>query len=111
LTDEQNSTGGDAKRGWTVTALLAVTGLILVVEFVLPGFVAAGFSRSGTGFIGINGDSWTSWSNFPAWPPPAIRIELVILTVPDWLMNHSQIIRWFYMWQFRVAGGVNLDFY
>lgn len=77
---------------------------ILVVEFALPGFLAAGFSRTGAHFVSAGGEFFTS-EDFPESKAFLPRAALVILTPANWLMRHSEPIRRFYMGEYNLAGG------
>lgn len=97
----------DSDSAWGAKLALGVVGLIMIAEFVLPGFLAAGLSRSGPYFFSINGDGWDE-AYWLSRPPPRLRAELVILAPSDWLMKHSERLRRFYMWQYRRAGGLDI---
>ena len=71
----------DADSGWGMKIAAGVVALIMVVEFVLPGFVAAGFSRSNTTETGmhcINGGDWRVGVDPPL--PPVFRCEMILLS-------------------------------
>jgi hypothetical protein len=93
-----------ADSGWGMKIALGVVGFILIVLFVLPGFMAAGFSRTGHSIHLVNSVVWgyTSYGNTE---PITLRVELWILTPAKFLMWYSVPVRRFYRWQYRLAGG------
>ena len=98
----------DADSGWGMKIVLGVVGFILVVLLVLPGFLAAGFSRWTPAFFSVNGDvDWDTLIGFSQ--PVSDRWELYILAPSGWLMKRSQPVRRFYNWQYRIAGGLDID--
>lgn len=112
MTDGQNTAGGDARRGGHGVALsmAALLGAVLVVMLVLPGFLAAGFSRSGPYPLSINGSGWEEdYYDGPSARSAWTRVERVLLAPSAWLMKHSEPIHRFYMWQYHAAGGFDLD--
>ncbi len=60
---------------------------LLLVEFVLPGFVAAGFSRAIRNEATLN------------------RVLESIFAPADWLSRRYRTLGDFYEWEFDVAGG------
>ena len=96
----------DGDSGLGMKTALGVAVFILVVEFVLPGFLAAGFSRAGSTIV-LEHSYW--WDSYTSPAPAHVLAELIILVPPTWLMQHSQCIRRFYLWQYRRAGGFELD--
>jgi hypothetical protein len=93
-----------ADFGWGTKIAAGMAGLILIVEFVLPGFLAAGFSRTGHGIFLANGVLWGSTCSTIT-EPPVLRLERWALTPPDVLMLYLKPVRRFYRWQYRLAGG------
>jgi hypothetical protein len=91
-------------------ASLAAVIVILAALLVFPGFVAAGFSRTGSArIVSMN---HITWMGFPAVsPPPVARAEMDILAPANWLMYRSEPIRRFYMWQYRLAGGKDVSIF
>ena len=81
--------------------------MIFTVLFVLPGFLAAGFSRMGQPFVSVNGSGWSRHGISPK--PPLIQAEVIVLTPAIWLMKHSEAVSRFYNWQFRLAGGLEFE--
>jgi hypothetical protein len=101
----------DADSGWGMKIAPGVVGFIVVVEFVLPGFAAAWFSRSssgGTGVVSLNDFEFNCFDAAGLPAPPAHRAELTLLFPSICIMNQSQTMRRFYMWQYRIAGGRNI---
>jgi hypothetical protein len=77
----------EAESAWGMKFALGAVGILIVVEFVLPGFVAAGVSRV------VAPDSATA------------NRTLVMLTPAVWLAEHSKPIGDFYYWEYELAGG------
>ena len=96
--------GGRGERGAAI-ALFSMAGALAVVLLVLPGFVTAGFSRMDGVCWSYNGVlDWDLWLQ----PSPLTRerhVEYMILTPSAWMMKRSDVIRKFYTWQYRAAGG------
>ncbi|HWB58633.1 MAG TPA: hypothetical protein VG733_04040 [Chthoniobacteraceae bacterium] len=83
-------------------AVVAVAVVVLLVMFVLPGFLAAGLSRCRLVLSG----------NYYEWVfqrPTAAAPVLVVLVPASWLMKHSERARLFYMWEYRIGGGENWE--
>jgi hypothetical protein len=98
----------DTDSAWGAKFALGVVGFVMLVEFALPGFLAAGFSRTGKGFVSVNRNGWGSFNVDGDPLPPRLRVEQALLAPADWLMNYSRPIHRFYMWQYRLAGGVEV---
>ncbi|HWB58629.1 MAG TPA: hypothetical protein VG733_04020 [Chthoniobacteraceae bacterium] len=95
-----------AGAAWGKVVLAAVV-LVLAVLLVLPGFMAAWFSR-GHAVVLLNNVAWMGkWGMGNE--PMALRVEMGILTPSDYLMMHSKPIRHFYRWEFRLAGGEEMQ--
>ncbi len=73
----------DTDSAWA-KVILGVVMFLLLVEFVLPGFVAAGFSRMEL---------------------KESRVMKVSLAPAIWMSDHSPKIEEFYDWEYKVAGG------
>lgn len=96
-------------------AMSAALVLLLAVLFVFPGFVAAGFSRAGVGFMEIfPGDDWSITGPtilVGGGPPRSLRAETLfaraVLCPAYQVMKRSDRMREFYEWEFRLAGGLS----
>ncbi|HWB58628.1 MAG TPA: hypothetical protein VG733_04015 [Chthoniobacteraceae bacterium] len=86
-----------AGSGWAKVALGALI-LMLLVEFVLPGFVAAEFSRAGPAFQ-------VSFVQGQLVRPPGNRAVQIMLAPARWLESRSMAVRSIYVWEYGVAGG------
>jgi hypothetical protein len=86
--------------------LVAVVILILLALAVFPGFVAGTISRTGHFPLVVNGSDWNGEETIE---PSLLTAEQTMLAPSDWLMNHSAVIRRFYMWQYRLAGGIEKE--
>ncbi|HWB59895.1 MAG TPA: hypothetical protein VG733_10390 [Chthoniobacteraceae bacterium] len=81
---------------WAKVALGALI-LLLVVEFVLPGFVTAVFSNAGPAF------QITFVPGRGLVKPAGLRAVDVMLAPAIWLADHSQAIEKFYEWEYGVG--------
>ncbi|HWB60907.1 MAG TPA: hypothetical protein VG733_15530 [Chthoniobacteraceae bacterium] len=111
-------TADATKRGsyaWQI-AVAAVLCVALVVLLVLPGFLAAWFSRvrpTGGGYLtragpySINGEA--RWDMDPGWldSPPSQPYRNYLLLPSGWAMSHSPAVRRFYSWEYHLAGGMD----
>jgi hypothetical protein len=84
----------DAESGWGMKIAAGVVGLMLVVELVLPGFLAAGFCRTGPYVFVWNDSPWDGGTS--SIRPGLLRTEMFILAPSAWLMERSETIRRFY---------------
>ncbi len=91
MTSPADASQRDAGFARITKAALGAVALIMLVEFVLPGFLLAGLSKA----------YMSGYRPSPA----AARVENAILAPAAWLMLHSAPIRGFYMWEYRLAGG------
>lgn len=98
--------------GWGTGVALGMIGFIVVVEFVLPGFLAAGFSRVGGYVIVVNDSAWDGGDDGPLPIASSYDERAVqgILAPSAWLMKRSEAAHRFYLWQYRAAGGIELYF-
>ncbi|HWB58634.1 MAG TPA: hypothetical protein VG733_04045 [Chthoniobacteraceae bacterium] len=103
--------GAHSGRGAQV-AVAAVLCTALVVLLVLPGFLAAGFSRMGMDyFANTHGEVTWDWevaeAQYEPGMPAAWRVKLLLLAPSSWVLRRSPAARRFYSWEYRVAGGLN----
>ncbi|HWB58632.1 MAG TPA: hypothetical protein VG733_04035 [Chthoniobacteraceae bacterium] len=117
-TEKQHKAHTASAVSW---AGIAVVAIILLALLVLPGFMAAWFSRTG-GFtlVFVNDSGWSHLYDAPspgstfaitvAQPtrPLRVRAEKAALAPSAWVMKHSRALSRFYIWQFRLAGGRTL---
>ncbi|HWB61765.1 MAG TPA: hypothetical protein VG733_19940 [Chthoniobacteraceae bacterium] len=105
MSAEPTSADRGAKRGWAGAALLAAA-FVLIALLVLPGFLAAWFSRSRDGVYAVAG-AGEGWSAISIGASSSARCdaELAILAPANWVCRHSESIRRFYMWEYRAGGG------
>ncbi|HWB60905.1 MAG TPA: hypothetical protein VG733_15520 [Chthoniobacteraceae bacterium] len=109
-----NAENADGKRrSHARSVAAAIAGVALVVLLVLPGFLAAWFSR-----MGSPGNNWSpfysmdgivvwdmqvklGWRNYSA----GQRAQCCILLPSCWAMDRSMAVRRFYGWEYHLAGG------
>jgi hypothetical protein len=101
----------EADSTWGMKFALGVVGFMMLAMFVFPGFLAAGFSRGGSIIFSGHGKGRMFWGGFALVsrvpPSPFERAGLAILAPSNWLMEHSHSILLFYMWQYRIGGGIS----
>jgi hypothetical protein len=103
------ATGRDGKHGHGAAIAAGIVALLFAVALlIVPGFMAAGFSRSDPDFVCGFWDVkyWDEIELFQ-WRDENFRtrMEYALITPSGWVMRHSRALRSFYIWQFRVAGG------
>ncbi|HWB60903.1 MAG TPA: hypothetical protein VG733_15510 [Chthoniobacteraceae bacterium] len=103
------ATGTRKPHAWQ-TAAAVVVCLALAVLLVLPGFLAAWFSRMDDDVMSVNGEPF--WGNHPAYDslPFKYRLEFLALEPSISLMKHAPPARRFYNWEYRLAGGKEMIF-
>ncbi|HWB58631.1 MAG TPA: hypothetical protein VG733_04030 [Chthoniobacteraceae bacterium] len=104
MNTETENAGATGRRGhaWQI-AVGAVVCMVLAVLLVLPGFMAAWFSKR-NGVVLLNNVIWMGlWGTDKE--PMALQVEMGILTPSEYLMLHSKPMRQFYRWEYRLAGG------
>ncbi|HWB59890.1 MAG TPA: hypothetical protein VG733_10365 [Chthoniobacteraceae bacterium] len=82
-----------ADSAWAKAALGAVV-FVLVVEFLLPGFVVAEVSKAGFAGRRVPGRGVVV--------PPAWRVMTIMLAPAIWLWGHTPIGE-FYEWEYRLG--------
>jgi hypothetical protein len=105
--DDGNSQGSGGKRGHAMLAAGVIFGGVLALLFVIPGFVAAGFTRSGVVISVVDGDNWCVEETIPGDKGNIAgeKMAQIVLCPAFLLMSHSPAACKFYAWEFRVAGG------
>ncbi|HWB61766.1 MAG TPA: hypothetical protein VG733_19945 [Chthoniobacteraceae bacterium] len=103
----------DPGSAWRMAKIVfGAVVFVLIVLFVFPGFLAAGFSRAGgewrTALYG------RQFAETHAYPPPTQlpginRAKQRILAPANWLMLRSEGARKFYAWQYHLAGGEDAE--
>ncbi|HWB59893.1 MAG TPA: hypothetical protein VG733_10380 [Chthoniobacteraceae bacterium] len=95
-----------ADSGWA-KVILGVVALVVAVLFVLPGFLAALFSRtSGAVIRSWNYGTWFIEVENPRTAPFVLRCEMATIEPAKWVMRRSMAIHDFYMWEYVTAGGM-----
>jgi hypothetical protein len=95
-------------RRWTGLApVSAVIALILALLFVFPGFVAAGFSKSGVTMLEVNEHYWGVGEYTPRSSGGRARTQMAqVVLYPAFLLAlHSRMVSELYTWEFQWAGG------
>ncbi len=109
--ETENPRGEGRKTHAWQMAVAAALCMVFAVLLVLPGFLAAWFSRMSDNMISTNGQvNWDQDYYLVPGTPSAVRVEYALLRPSGWLMRHSPQAHVFYNWQYRVAGGLNFSY-
>jgi hypothetical protein len=111
------------RAGAGIAVVAVIVALAFVVSLVLPGFLAAWFSRGNDQWVFcMDGDPrWDLYAGSSSafnlrgpelLHPVGYRAELIVLAPSAWLMKYSgsESVRRFYSWEFHLAGGRDVLF-
>ncbi|HWB60155.1 MAG TPA: hypothetical protein VG733_11730 [Chthoniobacteraceae bacterium] len=102
-TDAPPAARDDRKPGHGAAVAIALAGIVLAALLVCPGFLAAGFSRVSPIFCADSENDWCVYAQIPL--ARGVKTEFALLGPSSWLAARSPMLREFYKWQYRAAGG------